>query len=264
MPEGDTLWRAAAALRPRLLGRTVLSAEPPRIARLKGRRVEAVDANGKHLLIRFDDGLVLHSHMRMTGSWHVYAPGQRWRKPARLASAVLGFEDMVAVLFSAPVVELTRDPREVVGHLGPDILADDFVVADAVRLARLSEREELGDLLLDQRVCAGIGNIYKCETMWLQRANPWTLAAEITDLELGAMYATARRLMRDSLVGRGPRARRAVHARGHRPCPRCATPIAVRVQGVLGRLTYYCPRCQGGPREVQHPAPVSSSGARHA
>ena len=264
MPEGDTLWRTAAALRPRLVGRTVLYAEPLRIARLKGRRVEGVDSNGKHLLMRFDDGLVLHSHMRMTGSWHIYAPAQPWRKPARLASAVLTFDDAVVVLFSAPVVELTRDARELVGHLGPDILADDFDVADAVRLARLSEREELGDLLLDQRVCAGIGNIYKCETMWLHRANPWMRAADLTDNELGQMYATARRLMRDSIAGRGRGARRAVHARNHRPCPRGGTAVAVRAQGLLGRLTYFCPRCQGGPRDARRPPQVSSGGGSDA
>ena len=261
MPEGDTLWRTAAALRPRLVGKTVVSAAPPRLGRLKGRTLDAVDANGKHLLMRFDDDLVLHSHMRMTGSWHVYAPGQRWRKPPRMACAVLTFDDVVAVLFSAPVVELTRDARDKVGHLGPDILAEDFAPEEAVRLARLSDRAELGDLLLDQRVCAGIGNIYKCETMWLHRANPWRPTQDLTDEELREMYSTARRLMRQGLTGSAGGSRRAVHARGHRPCPRCAAPIAVRAQGVLGRLTYYCPRCQGGP-----PGKPSkrSAGGRHA
>ena len=244
MPEGDTLWRTAAALRPRLVGKTVTRAEPAPFARLRGRTVVAVEATGKHLMMRFDGELSLHSHMRMTGSWHIYAPGQRWRRPPHLARAVLGFDDVVAVLFSAPVVELVRDEKLALGHLGPDVLADDFDPADAVRLARLSDRAELGDVLLDQRVCAGIGNIYKCETMWLHRANPWGLVSELSDDELGVIYTTARRLMTASINGAGF-ARRAVHARGHRPCPRCATPIAVRAQGVLGRLTYYCPRCQG-------------------
>ncbi|HEV1997967.1 MAG TPA: DNA-formamidopyrimidine glycosylase family protein [Candidatus Dormibacteraeota bacterium] len=258
MPEGDTLWRTAAALRPRLVGKTVVNVEPSRLGRLKGRRVDAVDANGKHLLVRFDNDLVLHSHMRMTGSWHIYAPGQRWQKPARLASAVLAFDDVVAVLFSAPVVELTRDAQEKVGHLGPDILAEDFAAADAVSLARRSDRVELGDALLDQRVCAGIGNIYKCESMWIHRANPWRLTVEISDDELAEIYETARRLMRQSIAGSRLGGRRAVHARAHRPCPRCATPIAVRAQGALGRLTYYCQRCQGGPPGTR---PSASSGA---
>lgn len=258
MPEGDTLRRTAAALRPRLVGNTVVSAQPARVARLQGHRVDAVEANGKHLLMRFDKDLVLHSHMRMTGSWHIYAVGERWRKPTRLASAVLTFADVVAVAFSVPVLELTRDPREQVGHLGPDILGDDFDPLESVHLARLSDRTELGDLLLDQRVCAGIGNIYKCETMWLHRANPWLLTETLGDDELAGMYATARRLMKQSVEGMGF-ARRAVHARGHRPCPRCATPVAVRAQGVLGRLTYYCPRCQGGPNDLSRRGRAASS-----
>ena len=247
MPEGDTLWRTAAALRPRILEHTVRRAWPPPLARLAGRRVLAVDAAGKHLLMRFEGDLTLHSHMRMTGSWHVYAPGQRWRKPERAARAVLEFDDVVAVLFSAPVVELVRDVASRIGHLGPDILAEDFDPVAAVRQARLSDRLEVGDLLLDQRVCAGIGNIYKCETMWIHDVNPWTPTAAIPDDALAQLYATARRLMLESAHGSMGRRRRAVHARSGRPCPRCGTAIATRGQGVLNRVTYYCPTCQGRP-----------------
>ncbi len=191
--------------------------------------------------------------MRMRGAWHIYAPGERWRRPAHEARAVLTFEDVVAVLFAAPVVELVRDERTRIGHLGPDVLSDDFDVTAVLRLARRSDRAEIGDLLLDQRVCAGIGNIYKCETMWIHRVNPWTPAADLGDGFLSEVYRTARDLMRASVVaGRAP-ARRAVHARGGRPCPRCSTPVAVRPQGPMGRLTYYCRRCQGGPAAA-HPA----------
>jgi endonuclease-8 len=262
MPEVDTLWRTAAALAPRLVGRKVLNARPERLARLEGREVQRVEARGKHLLMGFEGDLVLHSHMRMTGAWHIYAPGQRWRRPERLAKAVLTFEDVVAVLFSAPVVELVRDQRSVVGHLGPDLLAEDFDPAVAVGLARQSERREIGDLLLDQRVCAGIGNIYKCETMWLHELNPWTPAADLSDGQLAALYTTARRLMRESTVGFGFNNRRATHSRAGRPCPRCGAAIATRAQGVLGRITYYCPRCQGGPREAGRRA--AATGARDA
>jgi endonuclease-8 len=255
MPEGDTLWRAAAALRPRLVGKTVVHAEPAAIGRLRGRQVLGVEATGKHLMMRFEGDLSLHSHMRMTGAWHIYAPGQRWRRPPHLARAVLGFDDVVAVLFSAPVVELVRDEQSKLGHLGPDILAEDFEPSAAVRLARLSDRPELGDMLLDQRVCAGIGNIYKCETMWIHRANPWTPVVALSDQELGAMYATARRMMREATAARGLPARRAVHARSRRACPRCGTAIEVRAQGEQGRLTYYCRRCQGGPAEVANRRP---------
>ncbi|MEA2681900.1 MAG: endonuclease [Chloroflexota bacterium] len=250
MPEGDTLRRAAAALRPRMVGKVVVGAQPASIARLRGRRVTSVDANGKHMLMRFEGDLVLHSHMRMTGAWHVYSPGDRWRRPERMARAVLTFDDVVAVLFSAPVVELVRDEQSRVGHLGPDILAEDFEPAAAVRLARLSERAEVGDVLLDQRVCAGIGNIYKCESMWQHRVNPWTPVARMDDEALVQLYSAARRMMRESVVAPGPRHRRAAHGRGGRPCPRCGNGIAVRAQGEMGRLTYYCPRCQGGPSDV--------------
>ncbi|MFN2464860.1 MAG: DNA-formamidopyrimidine glycosylase family protein [Candidatus Dormibacteria bacterium] len=253
MPEGDTLWRTAAALRPRLVGKAVLRAEPAAIRRLGGRQVTGVDATGKHLMMRFEGGLSLHSHMRMNGAWHVYAPGQRWRRPAHTARAVLEFEDVIAVLFSAPVVELVRDEQTRLGHLGPDILAEDFEPAVAVGLARLSDRVELGDFLLDQRVCAGIGNIYKCESMWIHRVNPWLPVASLTDDDLAAIYSTARRLMRESTAARRFARRRAVHARSRRPCPRCGSPIEVRPQGELGRLTYYCRRCQGGP-DATHPA----------
>lgn len=255
MPEGDTLWRSAAALRPRLVGKVVRHAEPSRIERLKGCRVTSVDTNGKHLLMRFEGDLVLHSHMRMTGAWHIYAPGQRWRRPERMARAVLVFDDILAVLFSAPVVELLRDERTRVGHLGPDILAENFAALAAVRLARLSDRKEIGDVLLDQRVCAGIGNIYKCETLWIHRLNPWTDTSGMSDGQLADLYATARRLMRESLTRHSSPHRRAVHARAHRPCRRCGSAIATRPQGELARITYYCQRCQGGPRDLGASAP---------
>ncbi|GAC1333452.1 MAG: Fpg/Nei family DNA glycosylase [Candidatus Dormibacteria bacterium] len=244
MPEGDTLWRTAAALRPRLLDRIVIRARPPQLSRLQGRRVTGVEANGKHLLMRFEGDLVLHSHMRMTGSWHIYAPGQRWRKPVRMARAVLEFADVVAVVFSAPVVELLRDEQTRVGHLGPDILADEFDPAAAARLALLSDRVEIGDVLLDQRVCAGIGNIYKCETMWVHRVDPWARVADLDASLLVDIYRTARDLMRSSALGAMSPRRRAVHARSGRPCPRCGTAVSTRLQGAAGRITYYCPRCQ--------------------
>ena len=244
MPEGDTLWRTAAALRPRLLERAVRRAWPQPLARLTGKRVVGIDANGKHLLMRFEGGLILHSHMRMTGSWHIYAPGQRWRRPQHLARAVLEFDDVVAVAFSAPVVELIRDEAARTGHLGPDILAADFDAAVACRLARLSDRVEVGDVLLDQRVCAGIGNIYRCETMWLHQVDPFMRVADIGDVDLAQLYLTARRLMVASATGSAAPRRRAVHARSGRPCRRCGQGIRTRTQGTLARLTYYCPCCQ--------------------
>jgi endonuclease VIII len=254
MPEGDTIWRAAAALQQRLSGKIVLSASPDRIGRLVGRTLLKVEPRGKHLMMHFDDRWVLHSHMRMTGSWHLYTPGQRWRKPRHFARALLRFEDAEAVLFSAPVLELLRDPATRTGHLGPDILVDPFDIEEVLRRARASEVGPLGELLLQQRVCAGIGNIYKCESLWIQRLDPWRSQDDLDDDELGRLYQVARRLMREALAGQGPR-RRAVHGRGGWPCPRCGSSVQVRAQGAQGRLTYHCPRCQVGPEASAPPGP---------
>ena len=254
MPEGDTIWRTAAALRRRIDGKVVLDARPAGIARLKGRHVVGVEPTGKHLIMRFDGNLALHSHMRMKGAWHIYRPGERWRQPEHRVKAVLAFDDVVAVCFAAPVVELVADPRQTIGHLGPDILKEPFDLDEVVRRARLSANKTLGELLLDQRVCAGIGNIYKCESLWVHRLDPWAAPSQLGDAELATLYQTARRLMRESLVGRGFRDRRAVHARGGRPCPRCGTPVRIRAQGEQARLTYFCPRCQQSLLAVPAPA----------
>jgi endonuclease VIII len=252
LPEGDTIWRTATALRRRIEGKVVLEARPSSIGRLNGRRVESVDANGKHLVIAFDGGIALHSHMRMTGSWHLYRPGERWRQPAWRATVVLAFDDVVAVCFAAPVMELVSDARRAVAHLGPDILGETFDVGEVVRRARLSDASTLGELLLEQRVCAGIGNIYKCEALWQLRLNPWTPTAGLADETLRHLYLTARDLMQRNLVTPIHRQQHAVHGRGRRPCPRCGSPIRIETQGALARLTYFCPRCQGsGPSRVR-------------
>jgi len=247
LPEGDTIWRTAAALRRRLAGQLVREARPAAIARLKGRRLEAVDANGKHLLMRFERAMTLHSHMRMTGAWHLYRPGERWRQPERYATAVLTFEDTVAVCFKAPVMELVVDERLPVAHLGPDILVDPFDLDEVIRRASRSDAPTVGELLLDQRVCAGVGNIYKCETLWALRLDPWTPPAQLAEPRLRRIYTSARQLMRRNLLTSIAQQRSAVHGRGGRPCPRCEMPIRIQPQGAQARLTYFCPRCQGEP-----------------
>jgi endonuclease-8 len=244
MPEGDTIWRTAAALRRRLDGKVVLEARPASIGRLKGRQVLGVEPTGKHLIMRFDGDLALHSHMRMKGAWHVYKPGEPWRQPEHRVKAVLAFDDVVAVCFAAPIVELVADPRRTVAHLGPDILREPFDIDEVLRRARLSGNATLGELLLDQKVCAGIGNIYKCESLWMHRLDPWASPKSLDDEQLAGLYQTARKLMRQSLAGRGFNDRRAVHARGGRPCLRCGGPVRIRAQGEQARLTYFCPRCQ--------------------
>ncbi|MFZ0216401.1 MAG: DNA-formamidopyrimidine glycosylase family protein [Candidatus Dormiibacterota bacterium] len=247
MPEGDTIWRVAAALRTRISGAIVRRASH---TGLEGRRIEVVEPVGKHVLIRFDGGYTLRTHLGMHGSWYVHRPGERWRKPAWQARVVLETDEWVAVCFSAAAAEITRDVAAAVRHLGPDLLGDDPDLELVVQRARqLGAETALGELLLDQRVAAGIGNVYRCETLWAHRLNPWRPAGSLGDDELRALYAYARDALRLNVQGR--LARRfpdhpsaAVHGRTGRPCPRCRTPIGIRKQGALARWTYFCPRCQ--------------------
>lgn len=248
MPEGDTIWRTAEGLRGSVAGRVVTRAAPDRLAGLAGRTLQAVDTHGKHLLMRFSDGLTLHSHMRMNGSWHVYTAGERWRRPQWQAKAVLEFDDRVAVCFAAPLLELVRDGRERIGHLGPDLLAEGVSLAEVVARARALGPVPLGELLLDQRVCSGIGNVYRCETLWQFARDPWRTSDQLADAELEELFGFARDTLRENLTGSFARSfggrQAAVHGRRGRPCPRCGAPVRMRGQGELARLTYWCPGCQ--------------------
>jgi endonuclease-8 len=157
---------------------------------------------------------------------------------------VLETDDTVAVCFLAPVVELVRDGRNTVAHLGPDVLAPGFDLDAVVRRARGSRFETLGEVLLDQRVAAGIGNIHKCNALWQLGLDPWRRVDATDDATLAHLFATARDRIRRSAVAQGFVPAPAVHGRGGRPCPRCGTAVAVRAQGEQARLTYWCPRCQ--------------------
>jgi endonuclease-8 len=253
VPEGDTLFRTAATLHRWLAGREVTAART-RVdgfpaERLVGQRIDAVDAQGKHLLVRLDSGQVLHSHLRMSGSWHVYREGEPWRRPERQARLVLACGDRLAVCFNAPVVELLASRGEAVhpalSKLGPDVLVDPLDVDEIRRRARsLRPQLALGELLLDQRVAAGIGNIYRCEALFLEGRNPWTPQADLTDDDLDRLFTTASRLLKE---GTGPDPawhRREVYKRNGRPCRRCGTLVQARRQGELARVAYWCPRCQ--------------------
>lgn len=240
-------------LRAGLAGKQIVLARPGSLERFVGRTVTDVKPAGKHLLIRFDNGLAIHSHMRMRGAWHVYRRGEPWRRPRWQARALLETDDAVAVCFEAPIIDLVRDERTKLGHLGPDILGETGDVEEVLKRARARGATAIGELLLDQRVTAGIGNVYRCEALWERRLNPWTPATEIPDGDLGALYETARQAMLANLRG-GPDRRfpgygkGAVHGRGGRPCPRCGARIQVRAQGELARLTYWCPACQPSPK----------------
>ncbi len=254
MPEGDTLARTAAGLRPYLVGRSVTSARArmpgPQVGRVVGSTITNVDALGKNLLIRFDNGLELRTHLRMNGTWHRYRPGERWRRAEGRARLVLEVPGAVAVCFDAPVVELFEQRAERVHpslpHLGPDILGQAFDAAEARRRLRDPSRSQvsIAEALLDQRALAGIGNIWKNETLWTECVDPFATVDSLDDATLDRLIATARRLMLASVarVSPGPFA---VYRRTGRPCRRCRTAIQSTPQGTdVPRTTYWCPRCQ--------------------
>jgi endonuclease-8 len=246
MPEGDAIHRAARRLQ-LLVGQELEVETPhPRAAvkqltpRLDGRRLEGVEAIGKNLLFRFEGGLVLRSHLRMSGRWRVLrreAPvfGTPW--------LVLRGAEHVGVLWGGPVLELDRG---VALRLGPDILADppDFD-AMLVRFRREDQARELGDALLDQRLVAGIGNAWKVESLWAERISPWRRLADVSDDELRRVLEEAHRLMRNRLDDKNP-GHAQIYRRKGRSCPRCGTPIRSWPQGDDARMAYWCPRCQKG------------------
>ena len=260
MPEGDTIHKLAGALRSCLGGRSLregrVAAQPT--LSLAGRTVERVHARGKHLFLDLDGELVLRSHLGMHGSWHRYDPGEPWRKPARQASIVLETEHDVLVCFHASEVELQDGTRrrafDLHRRLGPDVLEATPKGEELARRARhfLERSAPLADLLLDQRVASGIGNVYKSEVLFLERLHPNAAWGELDEAALERLYATAHRLLRANLRG-GPRVTRAgsgsdgrlwVYRRAGQPCHECSTPVVLARLGRGLRSSYWCPRCQ--------------------
>ncbi|WP_328902721.1 MULTISPECIES: DNA-formamidopyrimidine glycosylase family protein [unclassified Streptomyces] len=273
MPEGDTVLQTAARLHHALAGQVLTRSDlrVPRFATadLTGRAVLDVTARGKHLLTRIDGGLTLHSHLRMDGSWRIYAPGERWRGgPAHQIRAILGNAAHTAVGYRLPVLELlrTQDEEQAVGHLGPDLLGPDWNAGTALRNLLSDPARPLGEALLDQRNLAGVGNIYKAELCFLARATPWLPIGELPARTATLLVSTAHQLLdanRDrpnrvttaggrsrTVADAAARARRPseslwVYGRTHRPCLRCGTPIRAAEQD--DRPAYWCPGCQTGP-----------------
>jgi endonuclease-8 len=277
VPEGDTIHRTAITLRRVLAGQTLTTCESELAVvddwQLPGRRVARVEARGKNLLIHCDPlaapapeqpakrpeelALTIWSHMGMTGAWHVYRPGEAWKKPVTQAKLVLHTPTFVVPCFSPKALELLG-PQGLLRHpqlrdLGPDLLDPDCNFDEALdRLQGLAE-VELGDAIMRQSAVAGIGNEYKSELLFLCRLDPFTRVAGFTREQLRSLLARARELMQINMTLRGPRRTRFSLDRGSRvwvyersgePCFECGTSIRMRRQGALARSTYYCGECQ--------------------
>ena len=262
MAEGDTIHRVAERLRPALAGAALVRFDAPRLVGVRpwpGTRIDDVEAHGKHLLVHFDGGLSLRTHLRMSGSWHLYRAGEKWRKPPYLARVVIGVDTgWEAVCFAAPVVETYRRATgaPVLAGLGPDLCRADSLdpaTLDAVlaRLAALAAPDTgVADALLDQRIAAGIGNVFKSEVCFAVGLDPFTPLAALDEERRREVWTTAARQLRANL-GPGPRRTHprglAVYGRRGRPCYACGTPVRMARQGEFARSTYWCPRCQTRP-----------------
>jgi len=250
MPEGDSLHRAAQSLQVLVGERVEVETPHPRASgkrlaeRLDGRRLESVEAVGKNLLLRFEGGLVLRSHLRMTGRWRVERRGAgRAGRPW----LVLRGAEHEAVLWNGPVLELSRGAPPV-GRLGPDILDEPPDYEAMLERLRSAEQERLvGEAIVDQRLVAGIGNLWRAEALWDVRVSPWRALGELSDLELGSVLDAAHRLMRAGVEGTRPL--RHVYRRTGRACRRCGGVIRSHPLGEPARVAYWCPGCQRGGSE---------------
>ena len=263
MPEGDTLHRTAQTLQRVLAGQRLLRVRSsvPEIAsaELAGHVIDDVSAHGKNLLIRFDDGRVLHSHLKMRGSWHVYRPGERWQRPEHQARVVLELSDALAVCFAAPTVRLLAPhvaaADAYLNGLGPDLIPDEFDEEAAVSGLQALGDLPLGEAVMKQTALSGIGNIYKSETLFVCRTDPFQPVSALDRAALTTIVRTARQLLRKNARTESPQRTTTtgalnangaywVYKRSGRACRVCGTPIRMQRQGALHRSTYFCPSCQ--------------------
>lgn len=274
MPEGDTIFRAARSLHKVLAGQIVTTFETAyahldRVdvdTPIAGRTVERCESKGKHILIYFSGDLILRTHMRMNGSWHLYRQGERWWRGPQAMRVRIDTADWVAVAFDVPVAEFvtprqleTRDP---VAQLGPDLLGATFDREEAVRRIIASGARAIAMTLLDQRIVSGIGNIYKSEVLFLSGIHPETPSSAVSHAQLESMMDLSRGLLRDNVIeGSSPNIQTYrnlrqlspasnhddsvwVYGRRGKPCRKCGTPIEMKKMGLDARSTYWCPTCQ--------------------
>ena len=274
MPEGDTIFRSARALHRALSGQRVVGFETVYAPLasvnddkpLAGRIVERVEARGKWLLIYFSDDLILLTHMLMYGSWHIYRRGERWKRGRQHMRIVITTEDFQAVGFDVPVAQFhtarSLERHTALPKLGPDLLKPAFAEDDATARIRSFPDDEVANMLLNQQVMAGIGNVFKSEICFACGVNPFRLVATLTTKEIQCLIDTARKQLAANVLESstdGPvtysgarRTRRTsdegarlwVYRRQGSPCRRCGTPILMRKQGPGARSTYWCPECQ--------------------
>ena len=260
MPEGDILRRTADRFQLALTGHVVVRSDLrwPSAATvdLVGTTVLETRSYGKHLLTRFDDGRSLHSHFRMDGAWHLYRPGQKWQRPAHQVRAIIEVENRIAIGFSLHDMELVPTSAEgsLVGHLGPDLLGENWSDADlheAARRLSADPARQLGPALLDQRVMAGVGNLYKTEVCFMLGVSPWAPvsavdAVEAVKLSRKLLLANAWAPEQSTTGQRGRGHQHWVFERGGKPCRRCGDKIRVETQGddYMARISYWCPTCQ--------------------
>jgi endonuclease VIII len=274
MPEGDTIFRSARALHRALAGKQVAAFETAYapLARvnddspLAGRIIESVEARGKWLLMHFSGNLILVTHMLMSGSWHLYRHGEKWRRPGKSMRIRIAVGDFEAVAFDVPVARFhTADSlarQSAIPKLGPDLLGTEFPANEAVLRLQSHAGEEVANALLNQQIVAGIGNVFKSEVCFVCGIDPFRLVSTLSDVEAQALVDSARRLMqanvgenasgsittysgaRRTTGADNPGARLWVYRRQGKPCRRCGSAILMRKQGSGARSTYWCPTCQ--------------------
>jgi endonuclease-8 len=270
VPEGDLIWRTARTLQRAIGGRVVTRFETVlvKLARVDedtpvaGRTVESVKAEGKWLVMRFSGGLILLTHMLMSGSWHIYRPGERWQRPRGDMRIVIETAEWVAVAFRVPVAEFHTEEslarRETFRSLGPRILDNDFDAAQAIANLRTEPEMEIASALMKQRLLAGIGNIFKSEVCFVARVNPFRLVKSLSDEEMGRLIAAATKLLRSNIretsggqivTHSGLRQNKPedgwwVYHRTGQPCRKCGTAIERRRHASDALSSFWCPVCQ--------------------
>jgi len=285
VPEGDTIFRAARTLHRALAGQTVTGFESvlPKLERVEidspitGRTIEKVEAIGKWTLIYFSGDLILLTHMLMSGSWHIYRPGEKWHRRRDDMRVIIRTEKILAAAFKVPIAEFhTADSlrrRRVFNQIGPSVLATEYNDAEILQRLRSRPESTVGEALLAQSLISGIGNVFKSEICFACAVNPFRTVATLSITELSSLVSTARKFLLanvtstsgDQIVtysgprrttGRSDRKENLwVYARRGEPCRRCGTAIESRKQGLDARITFWCPMCQPLERAAAHHAP---------